>query len=112
MTEIQLSEKFAKEFAKIQKRAERGDGEAEYLLKLIDKGISKMISNHEVGQKIQKKLWPKEYVKNYGIRNLWRLRLDDYWRLIYTVIGEQIRIYAVVLDVLNHKEYNKKFGYK
>lgn len=37
MTEIQLSEDFAKDFATLQKRADKGDGEAEYLLKIIDR---------------------------------------------------------------------------
>ena len=112
MAEINLSQEFAAEFSELQKRRERGDGEAEYLLKLIDKGIAKLAENHECGQKIQKSLWPKYYVNKYGISNLWRLRLDDYWRMIYTVIGEQIRIVAVILEVLGHKEYDKRFGYK
>ena len=112
MTEIQLSQEFSKEFAKLQKRSAKGEGEAEYLLKLIEKGITKLVENHKAGQKIQKNLWPKYYVQKYGINNLWRLRLDDYWRMIYTVIGERIRIVAVILEVLNHKEYDKSFGYK
>jgi len=31
--------------------------------------------------------------------------------MIYTIIGEQIRIIAVILEVMDHKEYNKRFGY-
>lgn len=112
MTEIQLSQEFSKEFAKLQKRAENGEGEAEYLLKLIEKAITKLVENHEAGQKIQKKLWPRYYVQRYGINNLWRLRLDDYWRMIYTLIGENVRIVAVILEVMNHKEYDQRFGYK
>ncbi len=67
MTEIQLSHEFSEEFAGLQKRAENGEGEAEQLIKLIDKGIAKLIENHEAGQKIQKKLWPKYYTQKYGI---------------------------------------------
>jgi mRNA-degrading endonuclease YafQ of YafQ-DinJ toxin-antitoxin module len=37
MTEIQLSKEFSKEFARLQKRSEKGDGEAEYLLRLIER---------------------------------------------------------------------------
>lgn len=112
MTEIQLSQDFSKEFSELQKRTEKGDGNAEYLLKLIDRGIAKLIENREAGQKIQKKLWPKYYVQKYGIRNLWRLRLDDSWRMIYTIIGEQVRIVTIILDIMDHKEYDKRFGYK
>jgi len=112
MTEIQLSQEFSKELMRLQKRAEKGQGEAEYLLKLIEKGIAKLVENYEAGQKIQRKLWPKYYNQKYGINNLWRLKLDDYWRMIYTLIGEQVRIVAVILEVLDHKEYDKRFGYK
>ena len=56
MTEIQLSHEFSNESMKLQKRAEKGQGEAEYLLKLIEKGITKLVKNYEAGQKIQRKL--------------------------------------------------------
>ncbi len=82
------------------------------MLKLIGKGIARLVENHESGQKVPKKLWPKYYVQRYGINNLWRLRLDDYWRMIYTLVGEHVRIVAVILEVLNHKDYDKRFGYK
>jgi hypothetical protein len=107
-----MSEEFAREFADLHKRSERGDGDAEYLLRIIDRGIAKLIEDYTAGQKIQKKLFPDYYVKRYGVRNLWRLRLDDHWRMIYTVVGEKVRIVAVVLEVLDHKKYNKRFGYK
>jgi mRNA-degrading endonuclease YafQ of YafQ-DinJ toxin-antitoxin module len=111
MTEIQMSEEFSKEYAEIQKRAERGQGEAIYILKLIEKGISKLINDCESGQKIKKSLFPKYYDK-YDIKNLWRLYLDNSWRMIYTIQKEQVRLIAIILEALNHKDYNKRFGYK
>ncbi|MFH0837191.1 MAG: hypothetical protein V1870_03620 [Candidatus Aenigmatarchaeota archaeon] len=71
MSEINLSQEFSCEFSDLQRRAEKGEGEAEYLLKLINKGIAKLIENHESGQKIPKKQWPKYYVQKYEINNLW-----------------------------------------
>jgi mRNA-degrading endonuclease RelE of RelBE toxin-antitoxin system len=112
MTEIQLSKEFAKEFAALQKRSEKGDGDAEKLLKLIEKGIAKLVESHEAGQKIQKKLWPRYYEQKYGIANLWRLRLDSCWRMIYTIVGENVRIVTVILEVMEHKDYDRRFGYK
>ncbi len=112
MADIQLSRDFSLEFAELQRRTDRGEGEAKYLLMLIEKGIAKLTENYQAGQKIQNRLWPKHYIQRYGITNLWRLRLDDYWRMIYTLIGEKVRIIAVILEVLDHKEYNKRFGYK
>ena len=56
MSEIHLSPEFSCEFSELQRRAEKGEGEAEYLLKLINKGIAKLVENHETGQKIPRKL--------------------------------------------------------
>lgn len=112
MTEIQMSGEFAGEFAELQKRADGGSGEAEYLLKIIDRGVAKLVGDCTAGQKIQKKLFPAYYKKKYDITNLWRLRLDDSWRMIYTVVGDRVRIVAVILEVLDHKKYERRFGYK
>jgi len=32
--------------------------------------------------------------------------------MIYTIRGNEIEIIALILDITNHKEYNKKFGYR
>ena|GEM_PF-3940951 len=48
------------------------------MLKIIERGIAKLIENYESGQKIQERLWPKYYKQKYGINNLWRLRLDQH----------------------------------
>jgi hypothetical protein len=112
MTEILLSGDFSKLYSDIKERSNKGEGDASVLLKIIDNGIEKLDNNHLAGQKIQKKLWPDHYSEKYGIRNLWRLRLDSYWRLIYTLLGTKIKIMAVVLEVLDHKKYNRRFGYK
>ena len=42
------------------------------------------------------------------------MELPDYWRMLYTLAdGEtRIEIIAFILDVIDHKGYDKKFGYK
>ena len=112
MVEIKLSEEFLEDFSRIEKRAEGGNGEAAYLLKIMNKGIAKLSSNHESGQRIQRPLWPDYYKRKYDVTNLWRLRLDDCWRMIYTMRGDQICIFAMILDVLDHKIYDRRFGYR
>jgi Txe/YoeB family toxin of Txe-Axe toxin-antitoxin module len=65
------------------------------------------------GMQIQKKLMPKEYERKYGkIDNLWKYNLPNAWRLIYTVKGEGIFILGIVLEWLDHKNYERRFGYK
>jgi hypothetical protein len=32
--------------------------------------------------------------------------------MLYTLKGDEVEIVAFVFDILDHPEYNKKFGYK
>ncbi len=60
------------------------------------------------GDSIKKKLIPK----SYSVQNLWRVELTGYWRMLYTIKGDEIQIICFILDILNHDNYNKIFGYK
>jgi len=40
------------------------------------------------------------------------VELIGYWRLLYTLIGDDVQIIAFILEFMDHKEYNKLFGYK
>ena len=70
--------------------------------------------NPHYGNPIAKRLIPVEHIQKYGVTNLFRVELPNYWRMLYTLIeGEsQIEIIAFVLDIIDHKEYDKKFGYQ
>ena len=71
-------------------------------------------ANPHYGNPIAKNLIPSEYVKKYGITNLFRVELPNFWRMLYTLTnGEtEIEIIAFVLDIIDHNNYNKKFGYE
>jgi len=51
---------------------------------------------------------------DYGITNLFRVELPQFWRMLYTLTNDEseIEIIAFVLDVMDHKQYDRKFGYK
>lgn len=68
--------------------------------------------NPFVGDQIKKGQIPDFYIQKYGITNLWRIELSNYWRLIYTIQSNEVEIIDFVLDIIDHKEYDKKFGYK
>jgi len=71
-------------------------------------------TNHHYGDPISKKLIPAEYKLKYGITNLFRVELPNFWRMLYTLTTGENRkeIVAFVLDIIDHKTYNKKFGYR
>ena len=74
------------------------------------KGLIK--EDFHYGEPVAKNLIPKEYKEKYSITNLFWVSLPNYWRMLYTLTNKEIEIIAFVLDIMNHKEYNKKFGYK
>ena len=82
------------------------------ILNAINKKVELIKANHHYGDPIAKQLIPKEYVTKYGIKNLFRVELPNYWRMLYTLTNEEIEIIAFVLDIVNHASYDKKFGYK
>lgn len=69
--------------------------------------------NPHYGDPIAKKLIPKEYAIKYDITNLFRVELSNFWRMLYTLTDDQteVIVIAFILDIIDHDEYDKKFGY-
>lgn len=63
------------------------------------------------GDKIPRDRWPKKYVREHQIQTLFRYRLRSGWRLIYTVYGTRDEKACTILEVFDHSEYEKRFGY-
>ena len=84
------------------------------ILKAIRQKAELIKLNPHYGNPIAKNLIPREYIEKYSITNLFRIELPNFWRMLYTLTeGEtRIEIVAFVLDIIDHKVYNKKFGYK
>ena len=77
------------------------------LLKSIRQKIEFIRSNPFYGCNISKNKVPKEY----HVHNLWRAELVQYWRMIYTIKGNEQEIICFITDILDHNIYNEKFGY-
>ena len=64
------------------------------------------------GEKIEKKKWPKKYVQEYGIHNLFKMDVGRECRLTYTIIAEgEKKIVCVIEFFSSHKSYDRRFGY-
>ena len=83
-----------------------------YLYRIIKKGLAVLRENMEAGEKVEKRKWPRMYVRRYGIRNLFRLDLDRNYRLTYTIIADGSKKIVCILEVMDHKTYNRRFGYR
>jgi hypothetical protein len=84
------------------------------ILKAVNHKIELIKANPHYGDPIAKNLIPKEYILKYGVNNLFRVELPNFWRMLYTLTngGTNLEIVSFVLDIIDHKVYNKKFGYK
>ena len=80
----------------------------------INKKVELIKDNPHYGEPISKSLIPKEYIEKFGVTNLFRVELANYWRMLYTLTdGEStVEIIAFVLDIIDHKKYDKKLGYR
>lgn len=82
------------------------------LLNSMKQKIEILKSNPEYGVHIQKDRIPKEYIRDYDVTNLWKVNLSGAWRMIYTIRGSEVEIISLILDIMNHRAYEKKFKYK
>ncbi len=82
------------------------------LLNSIKQKIEILRDNPEYGVHIPKDRIPKEYIRDYDVNNLWKVNLSGAWRMVYTIRGSEVEIISLILDIMNHRDYEKKFKYK
>lgn len=61
------------------------------ILNAIDQKVGFIKLNPYFGDVLAKKLIPKEYKPKYNIKNLFRVELPCFWRMLYTIRGEKLR---------------------
>jgi len=88
-----------------------GYSDEKQLFLLISQAIENIKKNHMIGIAIPKKLMPKEYIRKYGIDNLWKYDLPKGWRLLYTVQGNSVNIVSIIVEWMDHKNYERRFKY-
>ncbi|MCW6160599.1 MAG: hypothetical protein LVQ97_00210 [Candidatus Micrarchaeales archaeon] len=90
------------------------------LLKSIDNKIAILKVDYDYGIHIPKKNVAQKYISLYEVTNLWKVNLSGAWRMIYTIKQPQredteveiLSIWLDVLDIIDHEEYDKIFGYR
>lgn len=91
---------------------EQGKGisnsENQQLLRSIKRTSELLKKNPMFGIQIRKKLIPKKI----PVSNLWKVNLTGYWRMLYTIRGDKLEIVCFILEICDHKKYDKIFGYR
>ncbi len=104
--------KYAEE--KIKKSLEKlkdSKTEDRKLYEWINRALDDLEENCFYGIQIPKKLIPRVYVEKYGIDNLWKYDLPRGWRLIYSVADGDVCVLSIILEWMDHKDYERRFGY-
>jgi hypothetical protein len=82
----------------------------------VKKGLTKTIDflkeDAFLGRRVKKDLIPKKLIQKYEINNLWICNLPSAWRMLYSLSpNEELEIVAIVLDWMNHKDYEELFKF-
>src|SRR3989338_3954429 len=115
---VQFSEEANNDYTELQKQViqeQQDDKENStnmQLLKAIEREKNNLKIDPQHGTHIPRKYIPKEAIERYGTDRLWKIDLVGYWRLIYTLIGDEVKIVTFILEFMDHKKYDKVFGYK
>ena len=108
--EVRISLKWQAKDAYLELK-KRDDKEAKAIVKSFERVREILKANPQFGDPIKKELIPIK-LRKLGIQNLYRVELSNYWRMIYTIEGNRVEIFLFVLNIFNHDDYNKLFGYK
>jgi hypothetical protein len=92
-------------------RLEKGDESERELFKIISQAIENIEKNAFCGIQIPKKQIPIFYKQKYKVKNLWKYDLPKAWRLMYSIVNEEIVVVSLVLQWLDHKNYERRFRY-
>ncbi len=100
-----------KEYKNIKEKSYK-EKEFKTIFNSIIEKINILKENPQYGIHIQKNKIPKSYKIKYEINNLWKINIPKFFRIIYTIKVYENEIICLIIDILDHKEYNKKFKYK
>ena len=92
-------------------KLKEGKFEDKQMFEFINRAIDDLKKNPMSGIRIANNLIPKDYIKKYRVDNLWKYNLPNAWRLTYTLLGDSVKIVSVILEWMDHKEYERRFKY-
>lgn len=81
------------------------------LFKDVRDVIDKLKSDVIVGERIKYEQIPKYYKKRHGIDNAFHVYLPDGMRLIYSITNYQGEMTAFLMELTDHKSYDRRFNY-
>ncbi len=91
-------------------KLENGDDSEKELFRLMSQAMNNIEQNAFCGIQLTKRLIPPVYTKK-NIKNIWKYDLPRGWRLMYSIVNEELVVVSIVLEWFDHKEYERRFKY-
>jgi len=95
--------------AKEEQSAGISNSHNQQLLNSIKRASELLKQDPHNGTPIPKAIYVKAKIP---VTNLWKVNLTGYWRMLYTIKGDEVEIICYVLDICDHKRYDRIFGYR
>jgi len=110
--EVRLTKRLAKTYEQLNLEIKAGNRANEREYKLIKKAVEQLSYNYQTGLKLGRSLPIFKYcVEKYKVNNVWKLNISKSWRILYTLVDDEIEIFSVILDLVDHKTYERIGGY-
>ena len=107
-SEIKFAEEKLKESLNKLKESKTEDTK---LYEWINRALDDLEENAFCGIQVAKRLIPTVYIQKYEIDNLWKYDLPRGWRLLYSVANNEVNVLSIILEWMDHKEYERRFKY-
>ena len=78
----------------------------------VEESIEKAVVDFALDKPAFGQLRVSNEFKKQGIYNLYRIELSHFWRMLYTLEGNKIEVFAFVLSITDHPTYDALFGYR
>ena len=79
--------------------------------KALNKALEDIEKDSQIGRPMTKDTYKKKGIKRFmekhSVNNIRIYNLPSAWRLLYSVSSDEIGIIAIILDWINHKDYEK-----
>lgn len=115
--EVRFDETAYKEYQELQNlvtqnKKSKKNPTYKQLLSSINNALKNIKADYKYGDLIPRKYISKSTIDRYGTDKILRVELVGYWRMLYTILGDEAKIVAFILEYMDHDRYNKIFGYK
>jgi hypothetical protein len=81
------------------------------LYKKVQETIKNLKNDRIVGIRIKLSQVPSHYVRKHDVNAVFKVDLPGAWRLIYGILVIHDEKKALLMELFDHKSYNKRFGY-